>query len=194
MHALRGDRYKYIRYHGIWDSNELYDLQEDPLETHNLINSPKHAPIVKQMNEKMFDILETPMACRCRSIPTAAESTASGIPMEAKPPNSRTASSRNPNPATSPDCNRVNTTSLARYTCHRTSGPLRIDGRLDEPDWQSAPVSEPFVDIVTGEKAWFDTRVRILWDNECLYFGFTAGRNRRLGDADRTRLENLGRQ
>lgn len=68
----------------------------------------------------------------------------------------------------------MNTTSLARYTCHRTNGPLRIDGRLDEPDWQAAPVSEPFVDIVTGEKAWFDTRVRILWDDECLYFGFTA--------------------
>jgi hypothetical protein len=68
----------------------------------------------------------------------------------------------------------VNTTSLARYTCHRTSGPLRIDGRLDEPDWQSAPVSDPFVDIVTGRKAWFETRVRILWDDECLYFGFTA--------------------
>ena len=30
MHALRGDRYKFIRYHGIWDIDELYDLQEDP--------------------------------------------------------------------------------------------------------------------------------------------------------------------
>jgi N-acetylglucosamine-6-sulfatase len=59
MHALRGSQYKYIRYQGIWDLNELYDLQEDPLETHNLINSPKHAAIAKQMSDKMFDILES---------------------------------------------------------------------------------------------------------------------------------------
>ena len=36
MHALRGDRYKYIRYHGIWDIDELYDLATDPLEMTNL--------------------------------------------------------------------------------------------------------------------------------------------------------------
>lgn len=63
---------------------------------------------------------------------------------------------------------------LARYTCYRTTGPITVDGKLDEPDWQAAPVSTPFVDIVTGEPAWFDTRVRLLWDDECLYFGFTA--------------------
>ncbi len=62
----------------------------------------------------------------------------------------------------------------ARYTACRTSGPLIIDGCLDEPSWLAAPVSTPFVDIVTGEPAWFDTRVRILWDDENLYFGFTA--------------------
>lgn len=59
MHALRGSQYKYIRYHGIWDLNELYDLKEDPLETNNLIDSPKHAAIVKQMNAKLFEILES---------------------------------------------------------------------------------------------------------------------------------------
>ncbi len=63
---------------------------------------------------------------------------------------------------------------LAHYTCRRTAGPIRIDGRLDEPSWQMAERSRPFVDIVTGEPAWFDTRVAMLWDDECLYFGFTA--------------------
>ncbi|HYO83723.1 MAG TPA: sulfatase [Bryobacteraceae bacterium] len=58
IHALRGDRYKYIRYHGIWDLNELYDLQEDPLEARNLINSPRHQDVVKSMNARLFDILE----------------------------------------------------------------------------------------------------------------------------------------
>ena len=30
MHALRGERYKYIRYHGLWDTDELYDLAGRP--------------------------------------------------------------------------------------------------------------------------------------------------------------------
>src|SRR5450755_4606123 len=63
---------------------------------------------------------------------------------------------------------------LAHYTCYRTAGPLRIDGKLDQPSWRMAPKSQPFVDIVTGHAAWFDTRVAMLWDDQCLYFGFTA--------------------
>jgi N-acetylglucosamine-6-sulfatase len=58
LHALRGERYKYIHYYGIWDSDELYDMQEDPLETNNLIFSPKHQDVIKEMNQKLFDIME----------------------------------------------------------------------------------------------------------------------------------------
>jgi len=57
MHALRGDRYKYIHYHGIWDTDELYDLQSDPLEAKNLITSEQHQPIIKDMNQQLFDLL-----------------------------------------------------------------------------------------------------------------------------------------
>jgi N-acetylglucosamine-6-sulfatase len=57
MHALRGDRYKYIHYYGIWDSDELYDLQTDPLESKNLIRSPDHQRIVAEMNKRLFDVL-----------------------------------------------------------------------------------------------------------------------------------------
>ena len=60
----------------------------------------------------------------------------------------------------------------ARYTCYRAAGPIVIDGKLDEPSWRMAPKSTPFVDIVTGEQAWFDTRVALLWDDDNLYFGF----------------------
>lgn len=63
---------------------------------------------------------------------------------------------------------------IAHYTCHRAAGPIRIDGRLDEPSWRAAPKSSRFVDIVTGKEAWFDTRVALLWDDDFLYFGFTA--------------------
>ena len=65
-------------------------------------------------------------------------------------------------------------TDLAHYTCYRTAGPIQVDGKLDEASWSMAPRSEPFVDIVTGAPAWFDTRVAMLWDDHCLYFGFTV--------------------
>lgn len=58
-HALREDRYKYIRYHGIWDIDELYDLQADPLEANNLIFAPGHEAIVQRMNKRLFDELES---------------------------------------------------------------------------------------------------------------------------------------
>jgi N-acetylglucosamine-6-sulfatase len=58
MHALRGNRYKYIHVHGLWDIDELYDLESDPLETTNLIFSEAHQDIVKQMNEQLFATLK----------------------------------------------------------------------------------------------------------------------------------------
>jgi hypothetical protein len=63
---------------------------------------------------------------------------------------------------------------LAHYTCYRTAGKIHIDGRLDEESWLKSPASQPFVDIVTGEPAWYETRVTLLWDDQYLYFGFTV--------------------
>jgi len=56
--ALRTDRYKYIRPHGVWDLEELYDLKADPEETYNLISNEEHASIARQMNKRLFEILE----------------------------------------------------------------------------------------------------------------------------------------
>jgi N-acetylglucosamine-6-sulfatase len=57
MFALRGDQFKYIHYYGLWDSNELYDLKADPLESRNLIYSAQHQDLVKQLREQLFTIL-----------------------------------------------------------------------------------------------------------------------------------------
>ena len=59
MHAVRGARYKYIRYYGLWDTDELYDLQADPLEAHNLIRDPAHREVVARLNGQLFETLET---------------------------------------------------------------------------------------------------------------------------------------
>ncbi|MCU0354297.1 MAG: sulfatase [Cytophagales bacterium] len=58
MHAVRTDRYKLIRYHGVWDTNEFYDLQTDPAEMNNLIASPEHQPLIKQLTSEIYDWLE----------------------------------------------------------------------------------------------------------------------------------------
>ncbi len=57
--ALRNDRYKYIYYHGIWDLNEFYDLQTDPHERHNLISIPACQDQIKQMRDRLWDLLKT---------------------------------------------------------------------------------------------------------------------------------------
>ena len=58
MHALRGDRYKYIHYYGLWDINELYDMMADPKESLNLISSPQHREVVERLREQLYETLE----------------------------------------------------------------------------------------------------------------------------------------
>src|SRR3954470_13928879 len=60
-----------------------------------------------------------------------------------------------------------------RYTCLRTDWPIRIDGRLDDPAWRSAPWTGWFVDIQGAKmpRPRFRTHVKMLWDDEYLYVG-----------------------
>lgn len=55
--SLRGDQYKYITYYGLWDTDELYDIKNDPTESKNLIAIPKFTKIAKEMENKLYGML-----------------------------------------------------------------------------------------------------------------------------------------
>ena len=56
--AIRDQEYKFIRYHGVWDTDELYDMRKDPQEKNNLVRSKEHQAIAKQMSDRMFAMLQ----------------------------------------------------------------------------------------------------------------------------------------
>jgi hypothetical protein len=62
------------------------------------------------------------------------------------------------------------------FTATRTTGAITLDGALDEPEWTGAPVARGFVqsDPAEGQPATFDTDVRMLYDDEAVYFGVVA--------------------
>ena len=57
------------------------------------------------------------------------------------------------------------------YVCHHTTGPIVVDGRLSEVDWQGAEWTREFRDIEgdAKPKPRFRTRARMLWDDEYFY-------------------------
>ena len=57
------------------------------------------------------------------------------------------------------------------YECRQTSQPVRIDGKIDDPAWRSAPWTDDFVDIEGAVKPapCFRTRLKMLWDDRYLY-------------------------
>jgi arylsulfatase A-like enzyme len=56
--AIRGPRFKYVFYHGVWDVEELFDVGLDPHETRNLIADPDHEHIRLDLKSRLFDRLE----------------------------------------------------------------------------------------------------------------------------------------
>ena len=62
--ALRDQRYKFIQYHGLWDTDELYDLQADPQEKTNLIHQPQHKQRVAAMRARLHEMLSQDDATR----------------------------------------------------------------------------------------------------------------------------------
>lgn len=58
VHAVRTSKYKFIRYHGIWDINELYDIENDPNEMNNLIRNPEYAKVSEGLRDALFTWLD----------------------------------------------------------------------------------------------------------------------------------------
>ena len=58
----------------------------------------------------------------------------------------------------------------------RTTGPIALDGVLDEATWRDAPLAQGFVqnEPREGQPATFDTDVRVLYDDQALYIGVFA--------------------
>src|SRR5262245_54760752 len=57
------------------------------------------------------------------------------------------------------------------YLCPHIAAPIRVDGKLDDAAWASAPWTGNFVDIrgATSPAPRFRTRAKMLWDDEYLY-------------------------
>ena len=56
--AVRTNQYKYIYYNGVWDVNELFDLQKDPHEMNNLIRDKSFDKTGLQLKKDLFEWLE----------------------------------------------------------------------------------------------------------------------------------------
>jgi arylsulfatase A-like enzyme len=53
MRMLVDAKYKYVA--AIYDGDELYDRAADPHETRNLVDSPEHAPLARQMRARLAE-------------------------------------------------------------------------------------------------------------------------------------------
>ncbi|NML08089.1 sulfatase [Sphingomonas sp. G-3-2-10] len=53
--AIQRGGIKYIQYQGVWDTEELYDLNKDPDERHNLIDDPAYAETRVTLRRALYE-------------------------------------------------------------------------------------------------------------------------------------------
>jgi hypothetical protein len=62
---------------------------------------------------------------------------------------------------------------LPTYKVPRATGPIKIDGILDEPDWKRAPMVL-LGRSIDGGPTKYRTEARLLWDDQYLYLSFVS--------------------
>jgi hypothetical protein len=60
-----------------------------------------------------------------------------------------------------------------RVECRRVSGPIKLDGKLDERAWEDAQPVKEFAAFWQKRQAKSATTARLLWDDRFLYFSAT---------------------
>ena len=69
----------------------------------------------------------------------------------------------------------VNGEEVAYYRVTHAAGPITVDGRLDELDWQLAEQINGFERILNDyDRVRYPTRARMLWDDKAMYFAFAC--------------------
>lgn len=58
----------------------------------------------------------------------------------------------------------------SEFDCPRAVGPVKLDGKADEPAWEKALIIESFVANWTSRPGRTRTKARLMWDDEYLYF------------------------
>lgn len=56
------------------------------------------------------------------------------------------------------------------YVVHKAESAIKIDGKADEKTWDNAPWSADFIDIEGNKTPKYKTNLKMLWDEENLYF------------------------
>jgi hypothetical protein len=63
---------------------------------------------------------------------------------------------------------------VPRLIARKLTGPIKLDGVLDEADWGAAQRTGPFVNTMNGTPGTFEARAQVLYDAEAFYAAFTV--------------------
>lgn len=63
---------------------------------------------------------------------------------------------------------------VPRLIARRATGPIKLDGKLDEADWAAAQRTSPFVTTMNGTPGTFEARAQVLYDADAFYAAFVV--------------------